>query len=352
MSRILYDESNLPDLSKLKAKCYDDPKAAEGEEPIKRIAVLTSGGDAPGMNAAIRGVVRCGLNAGFEVFGITRGFHGLWKGEISAINRRDVSEKLQRGGTFLMTARSKSFTTPEGVLKGAKMLDVYGIDALVVIGGDGSFKGARDLARIGIPVIGIPGTIDNDIASTEYTIGYDTSMNTAMEAIDKLRDTASSHERCSVIEVMGRKAGYIALNVGIATGAECILVPEVPYDFDRDVVRTILDGRNSGKHHYIVIVAEGVGSATDIAAKIEAATGVESRPTILGHLQRGGSPTLRDRTTASRMAVQAVDCLINNRFNRVIVEKAGKIADVDIEEALAMTKSISVEEIKNAGRLF
>lgn len=352
MSRILYDESNLPDLSKLKAKCYDDKAVCDAESKLGKIAVLTSGGDAPGMNAAIRGVVRCGLNAGFEVYGVTRGFHGLWKGEMSKIERGDVSEKLQRGGTFLMTARSKSFTTPEGVLKGARMLEVYGIDALVVIGGDGSFKGARDLARIGIPVIGIPGTIDNDIASTEYTIGYDTAMNTAMEAIDKLRDTASSHERCSVIEVMGRRAGYIALNVGIATGAECILVPEVPFDFDRDVIRTILDGRNNGKHHYIVIVAEGVGSATDIASRIEEVTGIESRPTILGHLQRGGSPTLRDRTTASRMAVQAINCLMDKRFNRIIVEKNGQISDVDIEEGLAMTKSIPSQEILDAKRLF
>lgn len=352
MSRLLYDESNIPDLKTLTAKCYDNEAVCKAEGDIKRIAVLTSGGDAPGMNAAIRGVVRCGLNAGFEVFGVTRGYHGLWKGEIIPIGRRDVSEKLQRGGTFLMTARSKSFTTPEGVMRAAKMLEVYGIDALVVIGGDGSFKGARDLARLGFPVIGIPGTIDNDIASTEYTIGYDTSMNTAMEAIDKLRDTASSHERCSVIEVMGRRAGYIALNVGIATGAECILVPEVPFDFNKDVVRTILDGRNNGKHHYIVIVAEGVGSATDIAARIEEATGVESRPTILGHLQRGGSPTLRDRTTASRMAIQAINCIMEKRLNRIIVEQNAVITDIDIEKGLSMEKSIPEQEISDARRLF
>lgn len=250
-----------------------------------------------------------------------------------------------------MTARSKTFTTDAGVLRGAKMMEVYNLDALIVSGGDGSFKGARALARLGVPVIGIPGTIDNDIGCTDYTIGYDTSMNTAMEAIDKLRDTASSHERCSVIEVMGRSAGYIALNVGIATGAEVILIPEVPFDFDKDVLRVILDGRNKGKRHYIVIVAEGAGDAADIATRIEQLTGIESRPTILGHLQRGGSPTLRDRTTASLMGVHAIDCLINKKYNRIIVEKEGKITDVDLEEGLAMNKTIPVIEIENAKRL-
>ena len=324
MLNIPYDENNIPDINTLVAKNYDNVNPDE-VEPVKRIGILTSGGDAPGMNATIRAVVRAGINSGMEVYGVTRGFHGLWKGEISQIGMRDVSEKLQRGGTFLMTARSKTFTTDAGVLKGAKMMEVYGLDALVVSGGDGSFKGARALARLGVPVIGIPGTIDNDIGCTDYTIGYDTSMNTAMEAIDKLRDTASSHERCSVIEVMGRSAGYIALNVGIATGSEVILIPEVPFDFDRDVLRVILDGRNKGKRHYIVIVAEGAGDATDIATRIEKQTGIESRPTILGHLQRGGSPTLRDRTTASLMGVRAIDCLLNKKYNRIIVEKEGKI---------------------------
>jgi len=350
MFKVPYDESNVPDISTLTAKNYDNVNPDE-VEPIKRIGVLTSGGDAPGMNATIRAVVRAGINSGMEVFGVTRGFHGLWKGEIQQIGMRDVSEKLQRGGTFLMTARSKTFTTDAGVLRGAKMMEVYNLDALIVSGGDGSFKGARALARLGVPVIGIPGTIDNDIGCTDYTIGYDTSMNTAMEAIDKLRDTASSHERCSVIEVMGRSAGYIALNVGIATGAEVILIPEVPFDFDKDVLRVILDGRNKGKRHYIVIVAEGAGDAADIATKIEQLTGIESRPTILGHLQRGGSPTLRDRTTASLMGVHAIDCLINKKYNRIIVEKEGKITDVDLEEGLAMNKTIPVIEIENAKRL-
>ena len=350
MSRLLYDENNLPDLKTLKAPNYEhlDPASVE---PVKKIGVLTSGGDAPGMNATVRAVVRAGIAAGMEVYGITRGFHGLWRGEISQLGTRDVSETLQRGGTFLMTARSQSFMTPEGVLKGAKMMEVYGLDALVVSGGDGSFKGARDLARLGIPVIGIPGTIDNDIGCTDYTVGFDTAMNTAVDAIDKLRDTASSHERCSVIELMGRSAGYIALNVGLATGAEVILIPEVPFDFDQDVVRTILDCRNKGKKHYIVVVAEGVGSASDVAKKIEAATGIETRATILGYVQRGGSPTLRDRRTASLMGLQAIDCLMEKRYNRIIVEKNGQITDVDLEEGLAMTKTISQKEIDDAKRL-
>ena len=345
MLKLLYDESNIPEIDTLRAVNYDsvDPSTVDD---IKRVGVLTSGGDAPGMNAAIRSVVRTGINSGLEIYGITRGYHGLWKGEMSQINTRDVSETLQRGGTFLMTARSKTFMTKEGVLKGARMMEVYGLDALIVIGGDGSYKGARALARIGVPVIGLPGTIDNDIASTEYTIGYDTAMNTAMEAIDKLRDTASSHERCSVIEVMGRHAGYIALNVGIATGAECLLIPEVPYDFDKDVVRVILDGRNKGKRHYIVIVAEGAGSATDIAEKIEAKTGIEARPTILGHLQRGGSPTLRDRTMATLMSAHAIECIKEKRLNRLVVLKDGKITDVDIEEGLEMKKTIDPKELE------
>ena len=350
MFNIPYDENHIPDISTLTAKCYDNVNPDE-VAPVKKIGILTSGGDAPGMNATIRAVVRAGINSGMEVHGVTRGFHGLWKGEISQIGMRDVSEKLQRGGTFLMTARSKTFQTNEGVYRGAKMMEVYGLDALVVSGGDGSFKGARALARLGVPVIGIPGTIDNDIGCTDYTIGYDTSMNTAMEAIDKLRDTASSHERCSVIEGMGRHAGYIALNVGIATGSEVILIPEVPFDFDRDVLRVILDGRNKGKRHYIVIVAEGAGNASDIATRIEQQTGIESRPTILGHLQRGGSPTLRDRTTASLMGVRAIDCLLQKRYNRIIVEKSGVITDIDLEEGLAMKKTIPSIEIENAKRL-
>ena len=336
--------ANLPDPSTLVATNYEH--MPENERPkIDTIGVLTSGGDAPGMNATIRAVVRAADHFGIKVFGITRGFHGLWKGEFEEIGTRQVSETLQRGGTFLMTARSKTFMTPEGVLKGAQMCKVFGIGALVVIGGDGSYKGARDLACFGVPVIGLPGTIDNDIASTEYTIGYDTAMNTAMEAIDKLRDTASSHERCSVIEVMGRRAGYIALNVGIATGAEVVLIPEQPCDIDKDVIRTILDCRNMGKRHFIVIVAEGAGDATELALKIEEATGIESRPTILGHLQRGGSPTLRDRLMASLMGIHAVECIRKGMLNRLVVYRNGEITDVDIEKGLRMKKTIKAEEL-------
>ena len=342
-----YSATNMPNIKELVAPNYDNiPKS---DRPVIRgIGVLTSGGDAPGMNATIRAVVRAGLHTGHKVFGVMRGYHGLWKGEIEELNGRDVSEKLQRGGTFLMTARSKTFETPEGVVKGATMCKVFGIECLVVIGGDGSYRGACDLARIGIPVIGLPGTIDNDIASTEYTIGYDTAMNTAMEAIDKLRDTASSHERCSVIEVMGRKAGYIALNVGIATGAEVVLIPEQAFDFNKDVVKVILDGRNAGKHHYIVIVAEGAGTAIDIAKRIEESTGIEARATILGHLQRGGSPTIRDRSMASLMGVHAIECINEGRLNRLVIFKDGKITDIDVEEGLKLTKTISEEDLSRA----
>ena len=320
-------------------------------QTIRNIGVLTSGGDAPGMNAAIRAVVRGGIHDGFHVYGIRRGFHGLWRGDIDDLNGQSVSERLQRGGTFLMTARSATFNSPEGVQKAIEMAKVFNIDAIVTIGGDGTFRGARDLARQGMPVIGIPATIDNDIACSDYTIGYDTALNTAMEAIDKLRDTAMSHERCSVIEVMGRKAGYLALNVGIACGAEVIVIPEVELNFERDVIKVILQGRNSGKHHYIVIVAEGAGSASEMAQKIESVAGIEARATILGHLQRGGSPTNRDRTMASMMALQAIECLREGRLNRIIAYKNGSILDLDIEEALKAEKTIDPAEIARAGIL-
>lgn len=318
------------------------------EKTIKNIGVLTSGGDAPGMNAAIRGIVRAGSYYGFKTFGIRRGFHGFLKGEIDDLDNREVSEKLQRGGTFLQTARSESFNTEEGVKRAVKMARVFNLDAIVAIGGDGTFKGARDLARQGLPVIGIPGTIDNDIACTDYTIGYDTAMNTAMEAIDKLRDTASSHERCSIIEVMGRQAGYIALNVGIACGAEVILIPEIAHTVERDLIKPLLDAKNRGKNHYIVIVAEGVGDTIKMAEIIQSMTGIDSRTTILGHLQRGGSPTVRDRQMASFMAIQAIECLKDGKTNRLIVYKNGNISDIDIEEGLKATKTISVEEVKRA----
>lgn len=318
------------------------------ETKIRNIGVLTSGGDAPGMNAAVRAVVRSGLHYDFNMYGIKRGFHGLWRGEMIELEARDVSGILPRGGTFLMTARSATFATPEGVLKAKEMANVFNLGAVIVIGGDGSFRGAQALKNVGVPVIAIPGTIDNDISCSEYTIGYDTAMNTAMEAIDKLKDTASSHERCSVIEVMGRRAGYIALNVGISCGAEVILLPEVPFNFDQDVVRRLLDCRNSGKNHYVVVVAEGAGNATEIAKEIQDKTGIESRSTILGHMQRGGSPTLRDRHAASIMGTMAIDCIREGRLNRVIVLRDGHFTDIDIDEALEMQKSIKTEDINNA----
>lgn len=318
------------------------------ENTIKKIAVLTSGGDAPGMNAAIRAVARTALNSGLSVMGVQRGYHGLWRGDFIELNARSVSEKLQRGGTFLMTARSATFNTPEGVKKAHEMARIFGIEVLVVIGGDGSFRGARDLAGDGLPVIGIPGTIDNDIASSDYTIGYDTAMNTAMEAIDKIKDTAAAHERCSVVEVMGRKAGYIALNVGIATGAEVILLPERPFDFNQDVIKRLLECRNRNKHHYVVIVAEGAGDAAEIAQHIQAVTGIESKATTLGYVQRGGSPSLRDRLLASRMGHHAVECILDGRLNRVIVMRGNQICDLDIDEALAMSKTISQAEYEQA----
>ena len=315
---------------------------------VRNIGVLTSGGDAPGMNAAIRAVVRGGINNGYKVFGVRRGYHGLWRGDIMSLEGRSVSEKLQRGGTFLMTARSKTFATPEGTRQGFEMAKIFGIDVLVVIGGDGSFRGAKELADIGLPVIGIPATIDNDISSTEYSIGFDTAMNTAMDAIDKIKDTGSSHERCSVIEVMGRDAGYIAMNVGISTGAEVILLPEVELDFNRDVIRRLLECRNSGKSHYVVVVAEGVGSSVDIAKQIEERTGIESRASVLGYMQRGGSPTVRDRLIASLMGVHAIECVNENRFNRLIAVQGGEVTDLDLYEGLKMTKSIDKDRVVDA----
>ena len=307
---------------------------------VKTIGVLTSGGDAPGMNAAVRAVVRTALGHGMRVIGIQRGFNGLLNGETYEMNLRSVSEIIHRGGTVLYTARCLEFKTEEGQRKGAEMCEKLGIDALVVIGGDGSFRGAKALANLGIPCIGIPGTIDNYIACSEYTIGYDTAMNTAVEMVDKLRDTTQSHDRCSVVEVMGRNAGYIALNVGIATGAIATLIPERPYDLERDILERMQFTQKTGKKHFIVIVAEGAGHAQDLANEIQARTGIDSRATVLGHVQRGGSPTLRDRVTASRMGYQAVILLEKGIFNRVVAVSADKIVDYDINVALSMHKSI------------
>ena len=307
---------------------------------VKTIGVLTSGGDAPGMNAAIRAVVRQAITKGLEVKGIKRGYAGLLQEEIIDMHAQDVSDIIQRGGTILQTARCMDFTTPEGQQKGAEICKKHGIDGVVVIGGDGSFKGAQKLAEHGINTIGLPGTIDLDIASTEYTIGFDTAVNTAMEAIDKVRDTSTSHERCSIIEVMGRGAGYIALWCGIANGAEDILLPE-KYNYDEQmIVNHIIENRKRGKKHHIIINAEGIGHSTSMAKRIEAATGVETRATILGHMQRGGSPTCKDRVYASTMGALAVDLLCEGKSNRVVGYRHGDFVDDDIDEALAMQKCI------------
>ena len=307
---------------------------------VKTIGVLTSGGDAPGMNAAIRAVVRQAITKGLNVKGIKRGYAGLLQEEIIDMHAQDVSDIIQRGGTILQTARCMDFTTPEGQQKGAEICKKHGIDGVVVIGGDGSFKGAQKLAEHGINTIGLPGTIDLDIASTEYTIGFDTAVNTAMEAIDKVRDTSTSHERCSIIEVMGRGAGYIALWCGIANGAEDILLPE-KYNYDEQmIVNHIIENRKRGKKHHIIINAEGIGHSTSMAKRIEAATGVETRATILGHLQRGGSPTCKDRVYASTMGAKAVDLLLEGKTNRVVGYRHGEFVDFDIDEALAMQKGI------------
>ena len=307
---------------------------------VKTIGVLTSGGDAPGMNAAIRAVVRQAITKGLNVKGIKRGYAGLLQEEIIDMHAQDVSDIIQRGGTILQTARCMDFTTPEGQQKGAEICKKHGIDGVVVIGGDGSFKGAQKLAEHGINTIGLPGTIDLDIASTEYTIGFDTAVNTAMEAIDKVRDTSTSHERCSIIEVMGRGAGYIALWCGIANGAEDILLPE-KYDYDEQkLVNHIIENRKRGKQHHIIVNAEGIGHSSSMAKRIEAATGIETRATILGHMQRGGSPTCKDRVYASTMGALAVDLLCEGKTNRVVGYRHGDFVDYDIDEALAMKKEI------------
>ena len=319
---------------------------------IKTIGVLTSGGDAPGMNAAVRAVVRTALSKGIKVKGIERGYNGLLHNEMRDMDLRSVSEIIHRGGTVLYTARCLEFLTKEGQEQGAQCCRDNGIDALVVVGGDGSFKGARALANLGIPCIGIPGTIANDIACSEYTIGYDTAMNTAVEMVDKLRDTTQSHDRCSVVEVMGRHAGYIALNVGIATGAIATLIPERPYDLERDILDRMSFTQKTGKKHFIIVKAEGVpGTAQDLANEIQAHTGIDSRATVLGHVQRGGAPTLRDRVTASQMGYQAVYLLERGIFNRVVAVSADQIVDYDINVALAMHKTIDTKMIDVANTI-
>ncbi len=318
---------------------------------IKKIGVLTSGGDAPGMNAAIRAVVRTAVYYNVGVVGIHHGYYGLLHEEMEEMHARSVGETLQKGGTILQTARCLEFKEWEGVKKGAEIAKKHGMDGLVVIGGDGSFRGARDLTRAGLPTIAIPGTIDNDIACSEYTVGFDTCLMTVKDAIDKLRDTSSSHDRCSIIEVMGRHAGYIAIYAGIACGAEVVLIPEREIDFDRDVISPILEGKARGKKHNIVIVAEGVGGVEEMAKKIEDATGIESRATVIGHIQRGGSPTVRDRVVASQMGAKAVELLLDGKQNRIVCKKDNKIIDIDIEEGLQMKKDVPQELIDLAKML-
>ncbi len=304
---------------------------------IKKIGVLTSGGDAPGMNAAVRAVVRTALSKGMEVYGIRRGYVGLITGDIFQMDERSVSDIIHRGGTVLYTARCPEFRTEEGVEKARAKCAELGIEGLVVIGGDGSFRGAADLSAKGVLCIGIPGTIDNDIACTDYTIGFDTAMNTAMEMVDKLRDTSQSHDRCSVVEVMGRGAGHIAVNTGVACGATDIITKEVPYDID-SIAKVMLEKKAKGKKNFVVIVAEGIGHSQEIATMIQEKTHIETRATILGHVQRGGNPTLRDRVEATRMGYYAVELLEQGIGNRVVGIKDSKIVDYDIQEALSMSK--------------
>ena len=311
---------------------------------IKRIGVLTSGGDAPGMNAAVRSVVRSASSLGIECLGIRRGYNGLISGDIEKLGPESVSRIINRGGTVLYTARSEEFRTEQGRKKAAEVCRLFGIDGLVAIGGDGTFRGLLEFSKYGIATVGVPATIDNDIACTDYTIGFDTAANTAIEAVDRLRDTMQSHERCSVVEVMGRNAGHLALYVGLASGATAVLVPEKPFDFERDVAERIRIARINGKTHFMIIVAEGAGSAMTIGDKIHEELGVDTRVTILGHIQRGGAPSARDRVTATSMGFHAVNILVKGSTNRVICERAGKTSDIDIAEALSMKKGLDEDE--------
>ena len=315
-------------------------------KPIKRIGVLTSGGDAPGMNAAVRAVVRTAISCGIECVGIRRGWQGLINSDFVQLTSISVGHILARGGTILYTARSEDFMTENGRKKAVSTCRMLGLDAIVAIGGDGTFRGALELSRLGIPVVGIPATIDNDVGCTNYTIGFDSACNTAIECIDKLRDTMQSHERCSVVEVMGRNAGFLALYVGIAVGATAVLVPEYPTDFERDVVRRIQDSRLAGNTHFMIVVAEGAGSAVEIGKMIYDAIGIEPRVTVLGHIQRGGSPTGRDRETATRMGYYAVKALAEGRGNSIIATQEGGIVEIPIEEALQRTKQLQMDRYR------
>lgn len=315
---------------------------------MKTIGVLTSGGDSPGMNAAVRAVVRTAIENDMNVLGIKSGYEGLMEGDVVEMNLRSVSNIIQRGGTILKTARSEEFKTERGQEKASAMCRRLGIEGIVVIGGDGSFRGALELAKHGVACVGVPGTIDNDIACTDFTIGYDTAMNTVMEMVDRVRDTTESHSRCSVVEVMGRKAGYIALYSGIACGATSILIPEFEYDFELDVIERMRKTIESGKQHFVIIVAEGVGDAAEMARKIQEKTGVESRATILGHVQRGGSPTVFDRVLASQMGNYAARILRDSNESCVIASQGGQIIHLPIEQALSMTKTIDLDTYRMA----
>ena len=313
---------------------------------IKRIGVLTSGGDAPGMNAAVRAVVRTALAYGIECIGIRRGWQGLINADFVQLSRESVGHILSRGGTILYTARSDDFMTEKGRKKAVATCKMLGLDAIVAIGGDGTFRGALELSRLGVPVVGVPATIDNDVGCTNYTIGFDTACNTAIECIDRLRDTMQSHERCSVVEVMGRNAGFLALYVGISVGATAVLVPEHETDFQKDVVERIQGARLAGNTHFMIVVAEGAGSAIEIGEKIEEAIGIHPRVTVLGHIQRGGSPTGRDRETATRMGYYAVAALAEGRSNCIIGTKEGGIVEIPIEEALTMKKHLQMDRYR------
>ena len=312
---------------------------------VKRIGVLTSGGDAPGMNACVRAVVRTALYRGVECYGIRRGWNGLIHGDIVKLDEKSVAHIINRGGTLLYTARSTEFMTEEGQRKAVSTCKFLGLDGIIAIGGDGTFRGAQALSKYGIAVVGIPGTIDNDISCSNYCIGFDTAANTAIECIDKLRDTMQSHERCSVVEVMGRNAGYLAMYVGLATGATAVLVPEEPIDFDRDVIEKIRQARLNGFTHYMIVVAEGAGSAAEIAVKIKEAIDLDPRVTVLGHIQRGGTPSARDRVNATKMGYYAVETLLQGKSGRIICTHEGTITDVDIDECLSMKKSIQQNEV-------
>lgn len=318
---------------------------------VKRIGVLTSGGDAPGMNPCVRAVVRTALHHGIECYGIRRGYAGLINGDVIKMDEKSVSHIIDRGGTVLYTARCKEFMTQEGQERAVSTCKFLGLDGIVAIGGDGTFRGASALSKYGINVICIPATIDNDICCTNYSIGFDTAANTAVECIDKLRDTMQSHERCSVVEVMGRNAGFLAMYVGLAVGATAVLVPETKLDFERDVIEKIRQARLNGFTHYMIVVAEGACSAAEVAAKIKDATDLDPRVTVLGHIQRGGSPTARDRVNATKMGYLAVQMLIANKTNRVICTTQGRFTDVDIQEGLQMKRNIQSIEIDVLGAM-